>query len=65
VHADVLDGRVSGACAARDYGVVIADDGSLDSTATETLRARLLAERGDAPLPVVNRGISHYEEADH
>ena len=65
VHADVLDGRVSGACAARDYGVVIADDGSLDSTATETLRARLLAERGDAPLPVVNRGISLYEEADH
>ena len=46
VLEDVLDGRVSVDGAARDYGAVIGADGSLDSPATDTLRARLRAERG-------------------
>jgi N-methylhydantoinase B len=61
VHDDVLDSRVSVAAAARDYGVVVDPDGSLDLAATETLRARLRAERGSGPLPVVNRGIALFE----
>jgi len=57
VHADVLDGRVSVAGAARDYGVVIDADGALDPAATDALRARLRAERGTGSLPIVNRGM--------
>ena len=61
VHEDVIDGRVSVEGAARDYGVVVAPDGPLDLAATDTLRARLRAERGNDPLPVVNRGITLFE----
>jgi N-methylhydantoinase B len=42
---------------ARRYGVVIADDGSVDSAATEQLRSELRAKRGD-DLPMFNRGAS-------
>ena len=56
VHEDVADGRVTRAGAARDYGVVVLADGSLDVAATQTLRQRLRSERGDGPLPVVTRG---------
>jgi len=35
---------------AKRYGVVIADDGSVDTAATEALRAKLIAERDDKPL---------------
>ncbi|HWD03391.1 MAG TPA: hydantoinase B/oxoprolinase family protein [Amycolatopsis sp.] len=35
---DVLDGKVTREGAVRDYGVVIADDGSIDHLATEALR---------------------------
>src|SRR3954451_7804356 len=45
VHEDVADGRVTREGAARDYGVVVQEDGSLDHAATQTLRARLRAER--------------------
>lgn len=38
VRADVLDGLVSVATARRDYGVVIAADGTLDAAATAALR---------------------------
>jgi N-methylhydantoinase B len=61
VHEDVLDGRVSSAAAERDYGVVVLADGSLDGAATEALRVRLRVERGDGPLPVVTRGVAHFE----
>jgi N-methylhydantoinase B len=57
VQADVLDGRVSREGAARDYGVVVAEDGALDTVATQALRARLRSERGGGPLPVVTRGV--------
>jgi len=39
---------------ARRYGVVIAEDGSVDSAATEDLREKLRAERGEVEL--FNRG---------
>jgi N-methylhydantoinase B len=42
---------------AKRYGVVIADDGSVDSAATEQLRSELRAKRGD-DLPMFNRGPS-------
>jgi len=35
---------------AKRYGVVIADDDSVDTAATEALRAKLIAERDDKPL---------------
>ena len=53
---DVLDGRVSAEGAARDYGVVVSGDGSLDIAATESLRARRRSERCPGPLPVITRG---------
>jgi hypothetical protein len=53
----VLDGRVTRERAARDYGVVVVADGSLDVAATEGLRVRLREARGDGPLPVVTRGV--------
>jgi N-methylhydantoinase B len=58
VHEDVADGRVSVEGAARDYGVVIRADGTLDEPWTESLRARRRAERGSDPLPIVNRGAA-------
>jgi N-methylhydantoinase B len=61
VHADVLDGRVTRDGAARDYGVVVEADGSLDAAATHSLRARLRSERGDGPLPVVTRGAVPFD----
>jgi len=50
VLEDVLDGYVSRAAAARDYGVVLAGD-TFDAAATAALRARMAAERGP-PRPV-------------
>ena len=55
VQADVLDGRVSAAGAARDYGVVVTPDGALDVAATEALRSQLRDARGPGPLPAVSR----------
>ncbi len=48
VLEDVLDGHVSRAAAARDYGVVLAGD-TVDEAETATLRARLAAARGAPP----------------
>jgi N-methylhydantoinase B len=39
VWQDVLDEKVSRQSAARDYGVMIGEDGVLDRTATDRLRA--------------------------
>ena len=45
VWQDVLDEKVSRQSAARDYGVVIGEDGVLDRAATDRLRAsRKVAE---------------------
>jgi N-methylhydantoinase B len=38
VRDDVLDGYVSHAAAARDYGVILTDDGQVDAAATEAAR---------------------------
>jgi len=46
VHADVNRTLVS-AQGAKRYGVVIADDGTLDLAATQSLRAELKAGRGE------------------
>ena len=43
---DVLDGMISIATAAADYGVVIAESGSIDAAATESLRAERRAAAG-------------------
>jgi N-methylhydantoinase B len=48
VLRDVRRDIVSPQCAERDYGVVIVD-GALDELATEQLRARLAADRGEPP----------------
>ncbi len=55
VRADIARGLVTVA-GARRYGVVIADDDSVDAAATEALRAQLRAERADIAL--FNRGGS-------
>jgi N-methylhydantoinase B len=39
----------------RTYGVVLADDGTVDETATDELRTRLRSER-PAEIPVFNMG---------
>ncbi len=44
VASDVLDGLITREAAECDYGVVLHDDGSVDETATATLRARAAAE---------------------
>ena len=49
VAADVARGLVS-AEGAKRYGVVIAEDGSVDTAATESLRERLRSERGEIEL---------------
>jgi N-methylhydantoinase B len=49
VRADVARGLVS-AQGAQRYGVVIANDGSVDAAATEALRAKLRAQRGEPGL---------------
>jgi len=49
VRADVARGLVS-AQGARRYGVVIANDGSVDAAATEALRAKLREQRGEPGL---------------
>jgi len=49
VARDVSFGLVSRTRAEEGYGVVIADDGSVDEAATEAERERQRAERGDAP----------------
>lgn len=45
---------------ARRYGVVIAEDGSVDESATQTLRARMAAERG--PVKLFDRGFESIED---
>mgnify|MGYP006915210833 CR=1 FL=1 len=55
VLADVIDGRVTVLGAARDYGVVIQDN-AVDESATEALRSRVRAARGDGLPEVVDRG---------
>jgi N-methylhydantoinase B len=54
VALDVLQGKVSLVCAAREYGVVCSADGILDAQATATLRASMRAGRGE--LPFFDRG---------
>jgi N-methylhydantoinase B len=54
VRQDVNRGLVS-ADGARRYGVVISKDGSVDSAATNTLRAELVNQRGD-DIPLFNYG---------
>jgi N-methylhydantoinase B len=49
VHADVERGLVS-AVGARRYGVVIAEDGSVDTAATDQLREELSAQRGEPEM---------------
>jgi N-methylhydantoinase B/oxoprolinase/acetone carboxylase alpha subunit len=44
VRADVLDGFVSAQAAAREYGVVLAGDLTVDAAATAARRAALGAE---------------------
>ena len=56
VRADIERGLVSREGAQR-YGVVIADDGSVDGSGTEALRATLRAERGE-DIPLFARGGS-------
>ena len=52
VAADLLEGKLSIAAAARDYGVVVAGDPlRIDPQATAQLRQRLSAQRGPAPTP--------------
>ncbi|KAA1193432.1 hydantoinase B/oxoprolinase family protein [Pseudohalioglobus sediminis] len=54
VRADV-ERKLVTAEGARRYGVVIASDGSVDMAATESLRAELVAQRGE-DLPTFNFG---------
>jgi N-methylhydantoinase B len=61
VVADVIDGRVSAEGATRDYGVILTQ-GGVDAAATAALRARLRAERGSDPLPIVDRGPVLFEQ---
>ena len=56
VCQDVQRRRVSRE-GARRYGVVIDDEGRIDDTATQRLRAELRAARGE-PIPLFNRGGS-------
>ncbi|GGC40633.1 5-oxoprolinase [Novosphingobium marinum] len=49
VALEVRQGLVSGK-GARDYGVVLAGDGSVDADATRDLRADLAGSRGELPL---------------
>jgi N-methylhydantoinase B len=49
VRVDVLRGLVT-APGARRYGVVIGDDGNVDAAATESLRKKMAADRGDVEL---------------
>jgi N-methylhydantoinase B len=49
VARDVSFGLVSRAFAKEGYGVVLADDGSVDEAATEAERERQRTERGEAP----------------
>ena len=46
VRLDVERGLVS-AAGARRFGVVLEDDGSVDESATRSLRAELIADRGE------------------
>jgi N-methylhydantoinase B len=60
VLLDVIQGKVSADAARVDYGVVLvagtnADDPTVDTTATEKLRAKLRAAR-NGPLPPIDRG---------
>lgn len=58
VALEVRRGLVT-AAGARDYGVVVDDDGTLDSAATAQLRERMLGERGpDHGKEIFNRGPS-------
>ncbi|MEM9609982.1 MAG: hydantoinase B/oxoprolinase family protein [Actinomycetota bacterium] len=57
VRLDVLQGKVSAAAAAADYGVVLTGDVTapvIDESATAELRSRVLDERGE--LPFFDRG---------
>jgi N-methylhydantoinase B len=59
---DVIQGKVSLEAARDDYGTVLVRDGStfgftLDTVATEALRANLRASR-TGPLPVIDRGLA-------
>ncbi len=54
VALEIVQGLVTRA-GARQYGVVIADDGSVDEAATASLREGMRAARGDS-LPVFNYG---------
>src|SRR5207245_374359 len=50
VADDVANGRVSVEMAAREYGVVLDEDGCLDLSGTERLRARLAGARPELAL---------------
>lgn len=54
VHKEVRRGLVSRE-GALDYGVVVDQEGALDTAATEDLRARMRSERSE-PLPLFDRG---------
>jgi N-methylhydantoinase B len=54
VRADI-ERRLVSKEGARRYGVVINDDGSVNETATNALRAELIDQRGD-DIPLFNRG---------
>ena len=59
VAADVSRGLVSAASAAREYGVVLRSDASVDAAATQTCRAACRAARG--PLPDFDFGPEREE----
>ena len=54
VAKEVRQGLVS-VGGAKTYGVIVAEDGSVDAPATEALRAAM-ADGRDGPLPLFNRG---------
>jgi N-methylhydantoinase B len=59
VAVDVMRQLVSREKAKRDYGVVIAEDGEVDVTATEALRESMREKRGEpAPFDFGERGVA-------
>ncbi|TYQ09943.1 UNVERIFIED_ORG: N-methylhydantoinase B [Gordonia westfalica J30] len=59
VAADLVSGAVT-ADGAKRYGVVLDGNGEIDVTASQSLRAQLRSERGDAPW--IDRGFTSVDE---
>jgi N-methylhydantoinase B len=65
VALDVLQGKVSPRSAKNDYGVIIRDDHTVDSAATEALREELRAVRGFRPFFDRGPGYRHLSGRDY